>query len=67
MLMLIDDQVSSRAAKDMLEEVVFEGAVPSDLAKNRGLLQNNSAEFLDGIVKEVIDANPGRGGARRQT
>jgi aspartyl-tRNA(Asn)/glutamyl-tRNA(Gln) amidotransferase subunit B len=58
MLMLIDDQVSSRAAKDMLEEVVFEGAVPSDLAKNRGLLQNNSAEFLDGIVKEVIDANP---------
>lgn len=56
--MLIDDQISSRAAKDMLEEVVFEGAVPSDLAKARGLLQNNSTEFLDKIVKEVIDVNP---------
>lgn len=58
MEMLTDDQISSRAAKDMLEEVVFEGAVPSELAKLRGLLQNNSAEFLDNIVKEVIDANP---------
>jgi aspartyl-tRNA(Asn)/glutamyl-tRNA(Gln) amidotransferase subunit B len=59
MQMLLDNKINSRAAKDMLEEVVFHGADAERLAEERGLLQNDSSEFLEEVIRGVIAANSG--------
>ena len=50
-------KLNSRAAKDILREVVFEGADPEKTAQDKGLLQNTSATFMDEIADTVIKAN----------
>lgn len=50
-------KLNSRAAKDILREVVFEGADPEKMAQDKGLLQNTSATFMDEIADAVIKAN----------
>lgn len=57
MQMLLDNKINSRAAKDMLEEVVFNGSDGEQMAAEKGLLQNDSSEFLEEIVKNIIAAN----------
>ncbi|HEU4677527.1 MAG TPA: Asp-tRNA(Asn)/Glu-tRNA(Gln) amidotransferase subunit GatB [Candidatus Paceibacterota bacterium] len=57
MRMVHDSRVTSRVAKDILEEVVIDGADPEVIAKDRGLLQSSSDEALLPIVDEVIGAN----------
>lgn len=57
MSMVKANQINSRAAKDLLKEVVFDGVDPEKAAQNKGLLQNNSVEFIEEIVDAVIAAN----------
>ena len=49
-----DKAITSRVAKDLLPEVVFKGKDPESLAKERGLLQDNSADSLAPIIDQVI-------------
>lgn len=58
MKMLADGTITSRVAKDLLPEVVFEGKDPQKTAKERGLLQNSSTDTLGTIVDQVIAENP---------
>ena len=52
-----DGKITSRVAKDLLKETVFDGEDPVRLATDRGLMQQNSAEALDGIVAQIIAEN----------
>lgn len=53
-----DDKLNSRATKDLLAEVLYDGIDPEAIATERGLLQSNTAESLQPIVDEVISENP---------
>jgi len=57
MSMVLAKKVNSRVAKDMLKEVVFGGSDPEILATEKGLLQNNSPEFLAEVVEKVMVDN----------
>lgn len=54
MCMVVMNEISSRVAKDLLPEVVFEGKDPHELATERNLLQNSSAEALYPLIDEII-------------
>ncbi len=56
--MIVGKKITSRVAKDMLFEVIFEGKDPEALATERGLLQDNSEESLIAVIIEVIQSNP---------
>lgn len=56
-MMVGDNSITSRVAKDLLKEVVFEGVDPEKIAEERGILQDNSSEKLAAIIEEVIVAN----------
>jgi aspartyl-tRNA(Asn)/glutamyl-tRNA(Gln) amidotransferase subunit B len=58
MKMLVDDMITSRVAKDMLEKVLFEGIDPVVYANENGLVQVNSADAIMPIIQEVLSANP---------
>ncbi len=57
MSMIKARQINSRAAKDLLKEVVFDGVDPQKAAQDKGLIQNTSTEFVEEIVDAVIAAN----------
>ena len=46
--------INSRTAKDLLSEVITQGADPEELVTERGLGQSNSAEELLPIVEAII-------------
>lgn len=54
MQMVVAGQVTSRVAKDMLSEVVFEGIDPIKTAEERGLMQNNSEDAILEIVQAIL-------------
>jgi aspartyl-tRNA(Asn)/glutamyl-tRNA(Gln) amidotransferase subunit B len=56
--MFQNEALNSRATKDLLPEVLFDGIDPETVADERGLVQSNSAESLQPIVDEVIRENP---------
>lgn len=56
--MLRNNKITSRVAKDLLKEVVFEGVDPLEIAQLRGLIQENSDESIRLLVDEVIKNNP---------
>lgn len=56
-MMVEESKITSRVAKDLLKEVVFEGADPEIIAQERGILQDNSSEKLNAIIEEVVAAN----------
>lgn len=58
LLLLSEDKITSRVAKDLLDEVVFEGKSPLELAKTRGLIQENSADALGDLVETILSENP---------
>ena len=57
MMMTFNGELTSRVAKDLLSEVVFEGKDPRKLASDRGLLQTNSADELIAVVTGIIESN----------
>lgn len=52
------DKITSRVAKDLLKEVVFEGKKPLDLAVSLNLLQDSSEDTLRTLVEKIIIENP---------
>ena len=52
-----DGEINSRVAKDLLQEVVFEGQSAKKLAEDRGLIQNSSTEALNDLINQVISEN----------
>ena len=52
-------KISGKIAKSVFEDVFSNGRRPSDIVKERGLLQISDVGELVTIVEEVIDANPG--------
>lgn len=56
--MVTDKQITSRVAKDLLPEVLFEKCDPAAVAKERGLIQDNSEESIMPIVETIIAENP---------
>ncbi len=57
-LLVSQNKLTSRVAKDLLKEVVFQGANPVEIATERGLLQNDSEDALKTIIDQVIRDNP---------
>ncbi len=55
--LLNNGSINSRIAKDLLQEVVFEGMDPLVLIKERGLEQSNSKELLSEVVSLIISEN----------
>jgi aspartyl-tRNA(Asn)/glutamyl-tRNA(Gln) amidotransferase subunit B len=51
-------KLNSRSAKDLLREMFETGADPEELMKAKGLDEELSADDLQTIMKEVIEANP---------
>lgn len=58
-LMLIEGRLSSRAAKDLIPEVAFEGKDPVVLAQERGQLQTESEEDLLPAIEKVLAEHTG--------
>jgi aspartyl-tRNA(Asn)/glutamyl-tRNA(Gln) amidotransferase subunit B len=58
MTMLAHNEINSRIAKDLLAELFVSDTSPRTLATERGLLQISDASALEGIIKEIIGANP---------
>ncbi|HEY4522731.1 MAG TPA: Asp-tRNA(Asn)/Glu-tRNA(Gln) amidotransferase subunit GatB [Candidatus Paceibacterota bacterium] len=52
-------KISSRTAKDILRATVIEGADPEAYARAHNLLQESDSAALQGVVRTIIDANPG--------
>src|SRR3989344_5067132 len=56
--MILENTISSRAAKDILRALVEEGGDPTNIVRDRGLAQISNEGALEEIAKKVIDANP---------
>jgi len=52
--MLASNEITSRVAKDILKDVIFEHIDPGTLILERGLNQNNSVDELSAIVRKVL-------------
>ncbi len=55
--MVSQNEITSRVAKDILKEVVFECNEPNQLAKSRNLLQQNNADELVPLIKSILADN----------
>jgi len=58
MKMILENTISSRAAKDVLRAMVEEGGDPSDIVRDRGLVQVSNEEALEETARKVLDSNP---------
>jgi len=56
--MIADDEISSRAAKDVLSIMVSNGGMPREIAKEKNLLQKSNEKELLKIIQEIIKQNP---------
>ena len=58
MNMLMGKEINSRIGKDLLPELFSSEKSPREMATERNLLQISDASALEGIIKEIIEANP---------
>jgi len=58
MTLITEGTITSRVAKDILAEVIFEALSPRQIAEERGLLQQNDTEALTETVRSIIAAHP---------
>ena len=56
--MLMGKEINSRIGKDLLPELFSSEKSPREMATERNLLQISDASALEGIIKEIIEANP---------
>ncbi len=56
--LISEGKITSRVAKDILSEVVFDGKDPIILVTERGLLMDNSSDSLTDAVTQIIKENP---------
>ncbi|MCH7664162.1 MAG: hypothetical protein IH859_09885 [Chloroflexi bacterium] len=54
MKMIRDGELSSRAAKDILELLVTKGGDPREIAEMRGLFQKSDTSELETVVEKII-------------
>jgi len=57
MQMVSDNKITSRVAKDLLKETLFDGLDAEIVAEERGLLQDSSEDILLPIVAKIIADN----------
>ena len=57
-ILLLEEKISSRVAKDILIEITKNGGKPYQLIKEKGLEQVSEATELKKIVCEIIENNP---------
>jgi aspartyl-tRNA(Asn)/glutamyl-tRNA(Gln) amidotransferase subunit B len=55
--MITENKISSRVAKDILAMIVIKDESPNDIAKEKGLIQNDDEEALKEIVQKIINEN----------
>lgn len=58
MEMLVDKEINSRVAKDLLPELFVDSQSPRAVATERNLLQISDSSALEGTVAEIIAAHP---------
>jgi len=58
MTLIAEGTITSRVAKDILKEVLFENKSPKALVAERGLAQTNDVDALTGIIAKIIVENP---------
>ena len=56
--MVLEGKITSRAAKDVLREMVETGAEPHVVVEEKGLEQKNEADFIEPAVRKAIKENP---------
>jgi aspartyl-tRNA(Asn)/glutamyl-tRNA(Gln) amidotransferase subunit B len=56
--MVAEQKISSRAAKDILKEMIESGKEPDLLIREKGLEQTSDEKFIEEIVKKIIEKNP---------
>lgn len=56
--LIAEKTITSRVAKDLLPEVIFDGISPESIAKERGLVQEDNEDALKAIVTDIISENP---------
>jgi len=56
--MIIDGDLSSRGAKDLLAILATEGGDPLETAKIKGLLQSSDDETMLKLAQQVVESNP---------
>lgn len=52
------EKISSKIAKEIFPEMLEKKSSPKDIVKERGLEQVSDIGWIEGLVKETIDANP---------
>ncbi|MBV8886005.1 MAG: Asp-tRNA(Asn)/Glu-tRNA(Gln) amidotransferase subunit GatB [Chroococcidiopsidaceae cyanobacterium CP_BM_RX_35] len=59
LITLIDNgTISGKIAKDILPELLTEGGSPKELVERKGLIQISDVGALEGIIDQVLVANP---------
>ncbi|MEK7173842.1 MAG: Asp-tRNA(Asn)/Glu-tRNA(Gln) amidotransferase subunit GatB [Patescibacteria group bacterium] len=56
--MIYKNEVSSRAAKDVLQRMFADGSDPSQIVEEGGLKQVSDAGALEAVVKKIVEENP---------
>ena len=56
--MCLTEKIGSRTAKNLLEEVLYQGIDPNVVAKERNLIQANSEADLLPVIEQVVTDNP---------
>lgn len=56
--LILDKTISGKIAKEVLPEMIARGKSPKEIVEDRGLVQISDAGAIEGIVAEVIAANP---------
>lgn len=56
--MIVNSEISSRAAKDVLRHMVEHGGDPSTIVKDKGLEQVSDEKSLEEAAKKVLSQNP---------
>ncbi|MFA5084060.1 MAG: Asp-tRNA(Asn)/Glu-tRNA(Gln) amidotransferase subunit GatB [Candidatus Paceibacterota bacterium] len=57
-ILIIENKISSRIAKDVLSEMYKNGLDPRQIIEEKGLSQISDEEIIGKTIKEVIAANP---------
>jgi aspartyl-tRNA(Asn)/glutamyl-tRNA(Gln) amidotransferase subunit B len=58
MKMIAKNEISSRAAKDVLAIMFQKGGDPSEIVKDLGISQISDKDELGGVIKKIIELNP---------
>lgn len=55
--MLLEKELSSRGAKDIIAFLILEDKNPRIIAEEKGLLQKNDEDYIESLVQDIIENN----------